>query len=72
MLSVHAIPNKVDCILPALANYHLRDYNAYSKGLFTVVTKGRDQSFSCIVIGRKVGTNPSHFTLLRVTKVYNG
>jgi hypothetical protein len=31
----------------------------YIKGLFTVVTKGRDQSFSCIVIGGKVGAGPS-------------
>jgi hypothetical protein len=30
-----------------------------SKGLFTVVTKGRDQNFSCIVIGGKVGAGPS-------------
>jgi hypothetical protein len=30
-----------------------------TKGLFTVVTKGRDQSFSCIVIGGKVGAGPS-------------
>jgi hypothetical protein len=30
-----------------------------SLGLFTVVTKGRDQSFSCIVIGGKVGAGPS-------------
>jgi hypothetical protein len=29
------------------------------KGLFTVATKGRDQSFSCIVIGGKVGAGPS-------------
>jgi hypothetical protein len=29
------------------------------KGLFIVVTKGRDQSFSCIVIGGKVGAGPS-------------
>jgi hypothetical protein len=29
------------------------------KGLFTVVTKGRDQSFSCIVIGGKVGAGPN-------------
>jgi hypothetical protein len=29
------------------------------KGLFTLVTKGRDQSFSCIVIGGKVGAGPS-------------
>jgi hypothetical protein len=31
----------------------------YAEGLFTVVTKGRDQSFSCIVIGGKVGAGPS-------------
>jgi hypothetical protein len=31
----------------------------YTKGLFTVVTKGCDQSFSCIVIGGKVGVGPS-------------
>jgi hypothetical protein len=30
-----------------------------SQGLFTLVTKGRDQSFSCIVIGGKVGAGPS-------------
>jgi hypothetical protein len=30
-----------------------------SKGHFTVVTKGCDQSFSCIVIGGKVGAGPS-------------
>jgi hypothetical protein len=30
-----------------------------TQGLFTVVTKGRDQSFSCIVIGGKVGAGPS-------------
>jgi hypothetical protein len=30
-----------------------------TKGLFTVVTKGCDQSFSCIVIGGKVGAGPS-------------
>jgi hypothetical protein len=30
-----------------------------AEGLFTVVTKGRDQSFSCIVIGGKVGAGPS-------------
>jgi hypothetical protein len=30
-----------------------------TEGLFTVVTKGRDQSFSCIVIGGKVGAGPS-------------
>jgi hypothetical protein len=30
-----------------------------TKGLFTLVTKGRDQSFSCIVIGGKVGAGPS-------------
>jgi hypothetical protein len=30
-----------------------------SEGLFTLVTKGRDQSFSCIVIGGKVGAGPS-------------
>jgi hypothetical protein len=29
------------------------------KGLFTIVTKGRDQSSSCIVIGGKVGAGPS-------------
>jgi hypothetical protein len=29
------------------------------KGLFTIVTKGHDQSFSCIVIGGKVGAGPS-------------
>jgi hypothetical protein len=32
--------------------------NGY-EGLFTVVTEGRDQSFSCIVIGGKVGAGPS-------------
>jgi hypothetical protein len=32
---------------------------APTEGLFTVVTKGRDQSFSCIVIGEKVGAGPS-------------
>jgi hypothetical protein len=32
MLPIHAIPNEVDCILPALANYLLYDYNACSKG----------------------------------------
>jgi hypothetical protein len=40
-----------------------------SKGLFTVVTKGRDQSFSCIVIGGKLEPVQVHFTLLRMTKV---
>jgi hypothetical protein len=30
-----------------------------TQGLFTVVTKGRDQSFSCTVIGGKVGASPS-------------
>jgi hypothetical protein len=30
-----------------------------SEGLFTLVTKARDQSFSCIVIGGKVGAGPS-------------
>jgi hypothetical protein len=29
------------------------------KGHFTVVTKGRNQSLSCIVIGGKVGAGPS-------------
>jgi hypothetical protein len=33
--------------------------NLEPKGLFTLVTKGRDQSFSCIVIGGKVGASPS-------------
>jgi hypothetical protein len=33
----------------------------FSKGLFIVVTEGRDQSFSCIVIGGKVGAGPSSF-----------
>ena len=32
MLPIHAIPNEVDCILLALANYLLYDYNACSKG----------------------------------------
>jgi hypothetical protein len=50
--------------------------NKWSKGHFTVVTKGRNQSFSCIVIGGKVGAGPSSLYttphMLRVTKVYNG
>jgi hypothetical protein len=35
------------------------DFDVSTEGLFTVVTKGRDQSFSCIVIGGKVGAGPS-------------
>jgi hypothetical protein len=30
-----------------------------AKDLFIVVTKGHDQSFSCILIGGKVGAGPS-------------
>jgi hypothetical protein len=42
-------------IIPILKFFILNS----TEGLFTVVTKGRDQSFSCIVIGEKVGAGPS-------------
>jgi hypothetical protein len=42
----------------SMISYALPNSTLY-QGLFTVVTKGRDQSFSCIVIGGKVGAGPS-------------
>jgi hypothetical protein len=38
---------------------------SHNKGLFTVVTKGRDQSFSCIVIGGKVEASPSSLYIVK-------
>jgi hypothetical protein len=47
-----------NCVLPTVDVASSSTISS-TKGLFTLVTKGLDQSFSCIVIGGKVGAGPS-------------
>jgi hypothetical protein len=52
-------------ITPSCALVWCKSEHPFTKGLFTLVTKGRDQSFSCIVIGGKVGAGPSSLYTLK-------
>jgi hypothetical protein len=65
MLHIKAIQSILSCHLAMkptpLQQSNCNDFltSKISEGLFTLVTKGLDQSFSCIVIGGKVGAGPS-------------